>query len=92
MILGPQFALINTSFACPLDCVVARRSAAVWRRRVKNCCVGSLLRLGRVGSPTWLSCCCSCPCVVVVRVVCCAVFFARVTIFLATLLYEPIRL
>ena len=57
MIFGQQFASMNALFACHLDRVVARRSASVWRRRAKKYGVGSLLRLGRVGRPSWLSCC-----------------------------------
>ena len=51
---------MNANFACTLDHVVARRSAAVWRHGAEDCSVGSLLRLGGVGSPSWLSCCCGC--------------------------------
>ena len=47
MIFGQQFAWTNANFACALDRVVARRSAAVWWRRVEKYGVGSLLRLHR---------------------------------------------
>ena len=78
VIFGQQFALMNANFACPLDLVVARRSALVVYRNVVNCFVRSLLRLGRVGSPSWLlwlwHCCVlwlwSCGC----SWVCCAIF------------------
>ena len=49
---------MKANFACPLDRVIARRSALVVYRNVEKYGVGSLLRLGRVGSPSWLSCCC----------------------------------
>lgn len=94
MIFGQQFAWMNANFACALDRVVARRSASVWRRRVENCCVGSLLRLGRDGSPSWLSCrllwlvVVGCGC----SWVCYANFALELRYFLATIPYEPIRL
>ena len=57
MIFGQQFASMNAQFACHLDSVDARRSVSVWRRCVEKYGVESLLRLGRDGSPSWLSCC-----------------------------------
>ena len=76
----------------PLVRVVARRSASVWRRHVEKYGVGSLLRLGRVGGPSWLSCCCGCVCGLWLSVRLLCYFCARVTNFLATISYEPIRL
>ena len=78
---------MKANFACPLDRVVARRSVSVWRHRAENCCVEepSKARARWYHSPSHGCCGCS---VVVVRVVCCAVFFARVTIFFS---YPTVR-
>ena len=59
---------MNANFACALDHVVARRSASVWTRRVENCYVGEPSKARASWSLPWLSCCCSCAWVVVVRV------------------------
>ena len=88
LIFGQKFAWMNANFACALDRVVARRSASVWRRRVEKYGVGSLLRLGRVGSPSWLSCCCGWWLWLSLFVGLLCYFYARVTIFFS---YPTVR-